>query len=152
MFNGGAIISRALAVALSSASDASPIEPFQSEYADYHDFTVKIASPSSLVGGSIIMQEFDPCTGVWQGCVQEIGVLASAGGTPAALNANTTSATVQVGGVVKNMTGIGTITDAGTFNIRADGNGKKKRLVLDCTSGTAVFDWSYVGKRTFPIG
>lgn len=129
-----------------SSTDAS-YELTQSQYAAWHKVIVVITSPSSLVGGLLRLEEFDPVTEAWVKSMQYVLLKASGGGAPAAIHENTASAAAVVDGAVLNADGITTITNTATVHLEAPGNGLRKRLFTDATSGTGVLEYRYIGKR-----
>ena len=105
---------------------------------------VVISSPSSLVGGALKLEMYQPATNTWVGMPQKVSVIASGGGTPAVVNSNTASATAVVGGSAINTTGVTTITNTATVVLEAEGLGTNVRFAPSATSGTATMAFSLV--------
>jgi hypothetical protein len=126
----------------------SAIEFAGSEHADGHTLFIDITSPSSLVGGSFVLQGTNPNTGTAVAIPQTIGLIATGGGTPSAVNGNTAAATVIAGAQVANTAGILTITNTATIVIISHTRGLRLRMLPAATSGTATVTYCYVPART----
>ena len=120
------------------------IEFQMSEHADGHTLLIDISSPSSLVGGALALQALNPNTGSYVAVPQTIGLVATGGGTPSAVNGNTAAATVIAGAQVVNTAGILTITNTATIIITSDVRGMRVRLAPSATSGTATMTYTYI--------
>lgn len=122
-------------------SDGLLWQPANSQNCLFGRFVITFSDASSLVGGLVLVEELQvsgatAVASTWRGIPQEISVVASGGGTPNVINANTATATAVVGGVVRNTTGVTTITNTATIIIAVNLTGQPVRLSFDLTSGT----------------
>lgn len=144
------IITRVTGQSLASAGTNNH-ELEMSEYVRAIHVYFQVLTAASLVGGRVFLEEFDPVTGTWGTAFQWVTQYVSASGTPQVEQAGATVSLGVAAGLSSAMTGIKNLTDTGIMALFKLGNGKRTRLSLTDTSGTATYQYGYTGARLLQI-